>query len=107
MSNKVITKSDIIDLLSETQPYLFHRDAELIVKHILEGMSEALVSGDRIEVRGFGSFSLHHRSARKCHNPKTGEAVDVPAKFIPHFKPGKDVREKVKHIVKKVNKAKI
>ena len=95
MSNKTITKSEIIDLLTETQPYLFHRDAELIVKHILEDMSNSLVSGDRIEIRGFGSFSLHHRSARKGHNPKTGEAVNVSDKFIPHFKPGKDVREKV------------
>ena len=95
MFNKTITKSEIIDLLTETQPYLFHRDAELIVKHILRDMSDSLVSGDRIEIRGFGSFSLHHRSARKGHNPKTGEAVNVADKFIPHFKPGKDVREKV------------
>ncbi len=89
------TKSEIIDLLFEKQPHLAHRDAELVVKHIIDDMIEALVEGDRVEIRGFGSFSLHHRSARVGHNPKTGETVNVSDKFVPHFKPGKDLREKV------------
>jgi len=99
MSNKTITKSEIIAMLSEEQSHLFHGDAELVVKCILDEMSQALVSGDRIEVRGFGSFSLHHRAARKGHNPKTGASVNVSDKFIPHFKPGKDVREKVNNSI--------
>lgn len=89
------TKSEIIDLLFEKQPYLAHRDAELVVKHIMDDMVEALIAGERIEIRGFGSFCLHHRSSRTGHNPKTGETVQVSDKFVPHFKPGKDLREKV------------
>jgi len=95
------TKSEIIDLLFEKQPHLAHRDAELVVKHIIDDMVDALVTGDRVEIRGFGSFSLHHRAARVGHNPKTGETVNVSDKFVPHFKPGKDLREKVNASVKK------
>lgn len=93
--NDTYTKSEIIDLLFEKQPHLAHRDAELVVKHIIDDMVAALVSGDRVEIRGFGSFALHHRAARVGHNPKTGETVNVSDKFVPHFKPGKDLREKV------------
>ena len=95
MTQATYTKSEIIDLLFECQPHLAHRDAELIVKHIMDDMIQALISGERIEIRGFGSFSLHHRTARVGHNPKTGESVDVSDKFVPHFKAGKDLREKV------------
>jgi len=90
-----ITKSDMIEMLATEQPQLAYRDVELAVKGLLERMSEALERGERIEVRGFGSFSLHHRPARVGRNPKTGEAVTVPDKYVPHFKPGKEMRERV------------
>ncbi|WP_374692498.1 integration host factor subunit beta [Accumulibacter sp.] len=70
-------------------------DAELSAKAILEGMSEALARGDRIEIRGFGSFAVNHRPARSGRNPSTGETVPVPAKRVPHFTPGKELRERV------------
>jgi integration host factor subunit beta len=74
---------------------LAHLDVELGVKSILEQMSAALADGDRIEIRGFGSFSLHFRAPRMGRNPKTGEAVALPGKYVPHFKPGKALRERV------------
>jgi integration host factor subunit beta len=90
-----MTKSELIAALSTRQPQLQPRDVELAVKELLEQMSAALAAGDRIEVRGFGSFSLHYRPPRVGRNPKTGEAVQVPDKFVPHFKPGKELRERV------------
>jgi integration host factor subunit beta len=90
-----MTKSELIDQLAEIQRHLAHLDVELGVKSILEQMSSALASGDRIEIRGFGSFSLHYRAPRMGRNPKTGEAVALPGKHVPHFKPGKAMRERV------------
>ena len=90
-----MTKSELIAALSASQPQLQPRDVELAVKELLEQMSAALAAGERIEVRGFGSFSLHYRPPRIGRNPKTGEAVHVPDKFVPHFKPGKELRERV------------
>lgn len=90
-----MTKSDLIDMLAAEQPQLAYRDVELAVKGLLEKMSVALALGERIEVRGFGSFSLHYRPARAGRNPKTGETVMVPDKHVPHFKPGKELRERV------------
>ncbi len=90
-----MTKSELIDKLAEQQKHLKHEDVELAVKSILEQMSVALADGDRIEVRGFGSFSLHYRAPRMGRNPKTGEAVALPGKHVPHFKPGKLLRERV------------
>ena len=90
-----MTKSELIDRMAETQRHLAHLDVELCVKSILEQMSAALASGDRIEIRGFGSFSLHYRAPRMGRNPKTGEAVALPGKHVPHFKPGKSLRERV------------
>ncbi|OGI50311.1 MAG: integration host factor subunit beta [Candidatus Muproteobacteria bacterium RIFCSPHIGHO2_12_FULL_60_33] len=90
-----MTKSELISLLAAKQPQLDYRDVELAVKELLEQMSAALSSGDRIEVRGFGSFSLHYRPPRTGRNPKTGASVQVPDKFVPHFKPGKELRERV------------
>lgn len=90
-----MTKSELIAALSASQPQLQPRDVELAVKELLEQMSAALAAGERIEVRGFGSFSLHYRPPRVGRNPKTGEAVHVPDKFVPHFKPGKELRERV------------
>jgi integration host factor subunit beta len=90
-----MTKSELIDQLAAEQPQLAHRDVELAVNGILDCMSDALTNGDRIEVRGFGSLSLHHRPSRIGRNPKTGEAVHVPQKYVPHFKPGRELRERV------------
>lgn len=90
-----MTKSELIERITATQPQLSSKDIELAVKTILEEMSAALATGDRIEVRGFGSFSLHYRKPRKGRNPKTGDAVDLQGKYVPHFKPGKELRERV------------
>lgn len=96
MINKsTITRSELIDSLVDTQPHLAHRDVELAVKAMLERMGNAFQQGERIEIRGFGSFSLHYRSARLGRNPKTGESVAVEDKFSPHFKPGKELKERV------------
>tara|TARA_B100000767_G_C19668869_1_gene494378 strand:- start:578 stop:898 length:321 start_codon:yes stop_codon:yes gene_type:complete len=93
--NKNMTKSDLIEILSERQSLLNYRDVELAVKLILEQMSVNLASGDRIEIRGFGSFTLHHRPARIGRNPKSGESVTLVEKYVPHFKPGKELRDRV------------
>ncbi len=90
-----MTKSELIYQLAEKQPQLDYRDVELAVKELMEQMGQALAAGERIEVRGFGSFSLHYRPARTGRNPKTGSSVRVPEKFVPHFKPGKGLRERV------------
>lgn len=90
-----MTKSEIIDILSRKQSHLSGRDVELSVKILLEQMSDTLASGNRIEIRGFGSFSLHFRGARRGRNPKTGETVDLSPKYVPHFKPGKSLRDRV------------
>jgi integration host factor subunit beta len=90
-----MTKSELIDRMADTQRHLAHLDVELGVKSILEQMSASLASGARIEIRGFGSFSLHYRAPRMGRNPKTGEAVALPGKHVPHFKPGKSLRERV------------
>jgi integration host factor subunit beta len=91
-----MTKSDLIDRLAEEQRQLDVRDVELAVKTMLERMSRALASGERIEIRGFGSFTLHFRPPRIGRNPKTGDPVAMPGKYVPHFKAGKDLRERVK-----------
>jgi len=90
-----MTKSELIDRLADQQKHLAHVDVELGVKSILEQMSASLATGERIEIRGFGSFSLHFRAPRLGRNPKTGEAVSLPGKHVPHFKPGKALRERV------------
>lgn len=90
-----MTKSELIDNLIERHPELSVRDVELSVKAILDHMTEALAHGDRIEIRGFGSFSLHYRAPRIGRNPKTGDSVSLNERYVPHFKPGKDLREQV------------
>ncbi len=90
-----MTRTDLIELLASGQNQLSERDVELAVKTMLESMSEALASGERIEIRGFGSFTLHFRSPRIGRNPKTGESVALPGRYTPHFKPGKELRERV------------
>ena len=90
-----MTKSELIELISRKQKHLPAKDIELAVKHLLEIMSNALASGERIEIRGFGSFSLHYRPPRMGRNPKSGDAVALAGKYVPHFKPGKDLRDRV------------
>ena len=90
-----LTKSELIEKISVRQEQLPARDVELAVKTILEQMSNVLATGGRIEIRGFGSFSLHYRAPRIGRNPKTGDTVELSGKYVPHFKPGKDLRERV------------
>ncbi|MEL6300594.1 MAG: integration host factor subunit beta [Pseudomonadota bacterium] len=90
-----MTKSELIELIARKQRHLPAKDVELAVKHLLELMSDSLSHGDRIEIRGFGSFSLHFRPPRQGRNPKTGAAVALSGKHVPHFKPGKDLRDRV------------
>lgn len=90
-----MTKSELIETIAARQNQLSSKDVELAVKTILEHMSQALSTGERIEIRGFGSFSLHYREPRRGRNPKTGDAVELTGKFVPHFKPGKELRERV------------
>lgn len=90
-----MTKSELIARLAAANPHLFQRDIERIVTTIFEEITEALANGDRVELRGFGAFSVKQRSSRIGRNPRTGEAVDVSEKFIPYFKTGKQLREKL------------
>ncbi len=90
-----MTRSDLIAKLAERYPQLLSKDAELAVKVILDTMSGILARGGRIEIRGFGSFSLNYRPPRTGRNPKSGDKVQVPAKHVPHFKAGKELRERV------------
>jgi integration host factor subunit beta len=90
-----MTKSKLINLLSNRFSQLVHKDAELSVKTILDAMSNSLKKKQRIEIRGFGSFSLNYRSPRIGRNPKSGEKVNVPEKYVPHFKAGKELRARV------------
>lgn len=90
-----MTRSDLIIQLAAKHPQLTAKDIELAAKAILDTLSNTLARGDRVEIRGFGSFSLSRRPARKGHNPKTGETVLIPARSVPHFKAGKELRERV------------
>ena len=91
----LMTKSELIEILARKQSDLPYKDVEMAVKALLEQMSESLADGERIEIRGFGSFSLHYRPPRIGRNPKTGDSVSLPGKYVPHFKPGKELRERV------------
>ncbi len=90
-----MTRSELIARLAERYPQLVLKDAEFAVRTILDAMSRTLADGHRIEIRGFGSFALSHRPPRVGRNPKSGEKVMVPGKRVPHFKPGKELRERV------------
>jgi len=90
-----MTKSELIEILAQKQTQLAYKDVELAVKNMLEHMATTLSNGERIEIRGFGSFSLHYRPPRVGRNPKTGDSVELTAKYVPHFKPGKEMRERV------------
>ncbi|MCZ6453047.1 MAG: integration host factor subunit beta [Alphaproteobacteria bacterium] len=90
-----MTKSDLILRLAERNPHLFQRDIERIVATILDEITAALARGDRVELRGFGAFSVKHRAARIGRNPRTGESVSVAKKVVPYFKTGKELRERL------------
>ena len=90
-----MTKSELIEILARRQGHLKSDDVDMAVKTLLEMMSNSLTEGDRIEIRGFGSFSLHFRPPRLGRNPKTGDSVALPGKYVPHFKPGKELRDRV------------
>src|SRR5215831_3967843 len=89
-----MTKSELIDRLAAQFPQLVAKDAELAVKMILDAMAESLAKGERIEIRGFGSFGLNYRPPRTGRNPKSGDKVQVPEKHVPHLKAGKELRER-------------
>ncbi len=95
-----MTKSELIQALSGRQTHLANPDVELAVKSVIDQMADSLATGERIEVRGFGSFSLHFRPPRMGRNPKTGDVVALAGKYVPHFKPGKELRERVNASVK-------
>jgi integration host factor subunit beta len=95
MEAAAMTKSELIARLAERHPHLVVTDAKVAVKTILDAMITSLVTGERIEIRGFGSFSLNFRPPRVGRNPKTGEKVHVEGKYVPHFKAGKELRDRV------------
>jgi integration host factor subunit beta len=90
-----MTRSDLVEQLAERFTQLTQRDTEFAVKTILDAMADAMSRGHRIEIRGFGSFTINRRAPRLGRNPRSGEQVAVPQKLVPHFKPGKDLRERV------------
>ncbi len=95
-----MTKSELVEIIASKQTQLSIKDVELAVKTIIDLMSQTLSQGQRIEIRGFGSFSLHYRAPRAGRNPKTGESVQLTAKHVPHFKPGKELRDQVNDSLK-------
>ena len=95
MCSPAMTKSELIEKIAASQDHLPVRDVEQAVKMLLEKMTHTLVAQQRIEVRGFGSFSLHYRAPRRGRNPKTGDEVELTGKYVPHFKPGKELRVRV------------
>lgn len=95
-----MTRSELIELIASRQSQLSTKDVELAVKLMIEHMAETLAMGERIEIRGFGSFSLHYREPRRGRNPKTGDTVELEGKHVPHFKPGKELRERVNRALK-------
>ena len=95
-----MTRSELIELIASQQSQLSTKDVELAVKLMIDHMAETLSSGERIEIRGFGSFSLHYREPRQGRNPKTGDSVELEGKRVPHFKPGKELRERVNRSLK-------
>ena len=90
-----MTKSELIEVITAQQKQLSSKDVELAVKTMIEQMANTLAQGNRIEIRGFGSFSLHYRAPRIGRNPKTGETVGLAGKYVPHFKPGKELKDRV------------
>ena len=94
-ANRIMIKSELIAKLAKDNPHLYQRDVERIVSTFFDSITDALARGERVELRGFGAFSVKKREARVGRNPKTGEAVQVEVKYTPHFKTGKDLRERL------------
>jgi len=92
-----MTKSELIDLIAREYEHIQRSEAEAVVNEVLEAIITAMAAGERVELRGFGSFTTKVRRARVGRNPKTGDSVAVPPKSMPHFKPGKEMRERVDH----------
>jgi integration host factor beta subunit len=90
-----MTKSDLIDTVAERLPHLTRKDAAIIINTIFDGMTDALANGERIEIRGFGSFRVNQRGEREGRNPRTGETVQIPAKRLPSFKTGRELHERI------------
>ena len=90
-----MTKSDLVKVLAKNQSYLAARDVEVAVNSLIDILSNSLSAGERIEIRGFGSFNLHYHPSRSGRNPRTGEPANVSGKYIPHLKPGKELRKRV------------
>ena len=90
-----MTKSELIERLALQAQHVPAHELEVAVKELLEQLAQTLQKGERIEIRGFGSFSLHYRAPRVGRNPKTGETVQLEGKYVPHFKPGKELRDRV------------
>jgi integration host factor subunit beta len=90
-----ITRSDLVKILSKNQRYLAPKDVEVVVRSLINILSKSLSSGERIEIRGFGSFNLHYHPSRIGRNPRTGESVNIAGKYVAHFKPGKELRKRV------------
>ncbi|HNE27038.1 MAG TPA: integration host factor subunit beta [Pseudomonadales bacterium] len=95
MERNTVTKSELIDGIANRYEMLSSRDVELAIKTMIDAMANVLSTGGRIEIRGFGSFSLHYRAPRIGRNPKTGDTVKLTGKYVPHFKPGKELRDRV------------
>jgi len=92
-----MTKSELIEIVSNRQEQITRYEAEVVINSVFQAIADALANGNRVELRGFGSFSIRERRDRMGRNPKTGESVYVPSKLVPHFKPGKELRERVDH----------
>jgi integration host factor beta subunit len=90
-----MTKSELVEKLVESNPMLTRREMELVVNTVFDSMTDALKRGEKVEIRGFGSFTIRERGAREARNPKSGEVVSIPAKKTPFFKTGKELRERV------------
>ena len=95
MERQTVTKSELIESITARQEQLSAKDVELAVRTMIDAMAQVLATGGRIEIRGFGSFSLHYRAPRIGRNPKTGDTVKLTGKYVPHFKPGKELRDRV------------
>lgn len=90
-----MTKSELVEKIVERNTMLTRKESEMIINIVFDSMTEALQTGDKVEIRGFGSFTVRERAAREARNPKSGEVVDIPAKKVPFFKTGKELRERV------------
>jgi len=95
VERSTVTKSELIESIAARQEQLSIKDVELAIKTMIDSMAQVLATGGRIEIRGFGSFSLHYRAPRIGRNPKTGDTVRLTGKYVPHFKPGKELRDRV------------